>query len=124
MFWIHILKAPMQHVFKPSIVLLVTVYELMYYVITLLNLHVVSPVGSLMATPTINSSVNATELLNCTAMGGPGNRFEWQRMSMSLGFTEQINVTIVSAASGGDYQCIVSNRAGNDTIVTIVNGEF
>lgn len=50
--------------------------------------------------------------------------FEWRRNGVSIGSTAEVNVTITSASSGGDYECIVSNRAGNDSIFTVVNGEW
>ena len=77
-----------------------------------------------MATPTVNSSVNAMELLVCEAEGGPGNLFQWQRMDTILVNDAEVNVTVDSASSGGDYECIVSNAAGNDSIITVINGKL
>jgi len=77
-----------------------------------------------MVTPTVNSNVNAMEQLTCEAEGGPGNRFQWQRMGVSLVNSAAVNVTVESASSGGDYECIVSNAAGNDSIITVINGKL
>lgn len=92
-----------------------------------INLHIfistVSPEGNL--TATIDSYIHAVEMLTCGALGGPQNSFKWTKVESGLqvGLTAEINVTITSAFSGGEYECFVSNDAGNDSIRTIVNGE-
>lgn len=101
-----------------------TLIHVLFLLILLSILDAVSPEGSLMAMPTINSMVNSTELLICTAVGGPGNIFQWRMMDMILVDTDQVNVTVISAQSGGDYDCIVSNAAGSDNITTLVNGIY
>ena len=65
------------------------------------------------------------EILTCGALGGPDNAFEWRKIGSDfpVGVTAEINITITSAFSGGEYECYVSNDAGNDRIITIVNGE-
>ena len=62
--------------------------------------------------------------LNCTASGGPDNMFFWYKDDVLLQSSNNIlNITAVSAADGGLYECVVSNTAGNSTADITVYGK-
>ena len=54
-------------------------------------------------------------ILNCSAMGGPGNVFQWQRNGSDIENSSTLILSNVSAFTGGEYSCIVTNAAGNNT---------
>ena len=53
----------------------------------------------------------------CSAQGGPGNEFQWQRNGGDLENETLANLTVanISASEGGSYTCVVSNAAGDDS---------
>ena len=54
--------------------------------------------------------------LNCSAQGGPNNSYRWEKDGMSIGDSEStLLVNDIDASSGGNYTCLVSNAAGNDS---------
>ena len=60
-------------------------------------------------------------------MGGPGNDFGWLFNKKQLGRSSIVNdsasiltLSNVNASIGGEYSCVVTNRAGNDTASTFV----
>ena len=61
-------------------------------------------------------------------MGGPGNDFGWLFNKKQLGRSSIIvndsastlTLSNVTASIGGEYSCVVTNRAGNDTASTFV----
>ena len=57
---------------------------------------------------------------NCTAQGGPGNTYQWQRNGTNLDneITQTLAITQISANNGDEYTCIVSNVAGSDSAST------
>ena len=89
-------------------------------------LFTVSPAGSVVVTPTINSQQLSTEMLTCLAMGGPGNVFTWTKFDDGsvVNMTADISIMVMDASDGGAYQCSVTNSAGNDTAQTVVNGKI
>ena len=56
----------------------------------------------------------------CSASGGPDNMFQWQKNGADLRGEKQttLQLTLVSAADGGEYTCVVSNSAGSDSTST------
>ena len=52
----------------------------------------------------------------CSALGGPGNMFQWQKDGQDLLSESQSTLTLanVNAMDGGLYTCVVTNAAGND----------
>ena len=56
-------------------------------------------------------------VLNCTASGGPDNMFFWYKDNVLLegDYEHILELTSVSAADGGLYECVVNNTAGNGT---------
>ena len=62
--------------------------------------------------------------LNCTASGGPDNTFSWYKDDVLLQHGNNIlNITTVSAADGGLYECVVNNTAGNNTAYITIYGK-
>ena len=62
--------------------------------------------------------------LNCTASGGPDNLLLWYKDDVLLQRDKNIlNITSVSAADGGLYECVVNNTAGNSTASITIYGK-
>ncbi len=74
---------------------------------------------------TANSFQGEVQTFNCSAMGGPGNMFSWTRLydNTIVGNTSNLTVNVSGATDGGQYRCEVSNQAGNESQVTILNGK-
>ena len=88
--------------------------------------YTVSPEGSVLADPTVinaNSSGDAT--FNCSAMGGPGNTFSWTEIRDNRVVVNGSELTLenIMASDGGQYQCMVENTAGSDTVNVTLNGK-
>ena len=60
---------------------------------------------------------------NCSAQGGPDNTYQWQRNGTDLDneTMETLTISRISATDGGEYTCVVSNAAGNDSASTLLN---
>ena len=60
---------------------------------------------------------------NCLAQGGPDNTYQWQRNGTDLDNETMQTLTIyqISATDGGEYTCVVSNAAGNDSANILLN---
>jgi hypothetical protein len=60
--------------------------------------------------------------LECSAMGGPNNEYQWMvNGSIITGETSQnLTRSNISADDGGMYTCFASNLAGNDSASTFV----
>ncbi len=77
-----------------------------------------------MIDPQIRNSYNQDMVtLSCSAEGGPYNTFLWTylRTGEDVANTSEYTVTS-SVLTGGDYQCTVSNDAGNDNDTATLNG--
>ena len=61
--------------------------------------------------------------LNCLAQGESDNTYQWQRSGSDLDneTTETLTITQISAMDGGEYTCVVSNAAGNNSASTLLN---
>ena len=71
----------------------------------------VSPSTGVTVTPSSTTvPVNATVILNCSGLGGPGNTYQWSSGQTTP--TLQLNVTN-GISDGGTYTCVVTNAAGN-----------
>ena len=80
-----------------------------------------SPEGSVSVSPlnmVFQRGSDAT--FNCTAEGGPGNTYQWQRNGANLDneTMQTLAITQISVNDGDQYTCIVSNAAGNDSAST------
>ena len=65
-----------------------------------------------------------TLTLNCTASGGPDNMLRWFKDDVLLEGSDEniLELTAVSAADGGLYECVVNNTAGNSTANITIYG--
>ena len=83
-----------------------------------------SPVGSVTITPETNNSFNgSTVILTCNSLGGPHNKFRWTYLRTGeIVSTEKIYNFISIVSTGGQYECLVHNDAGNETDTATVNG--
>ena len=77
-----------------------------------------SPEGSVAVSPTMEiSSIRGNVTFSCSAQGGPDNGYQWQYDGVVL--MEETNTTLtiddIGAGNGGNYTCVVSNAAGNDS---------
>ena len=85
----------------------------------------VSPLGSVFITPSVNNSFEEQSVtLTCNARGGPNNGFQWNytRTRVIVGMDSDYTLN-TSVETAGYYQCIVSNRAGSDDNTATVNGK-
>ncbi|KAL5486363.1 hypothetical protein EMCRGX_G018829 [Ephydatia muelleri] len=70
-----------------------------------------SPLTGVTVAPSSTTvAVNATVILNCSGLGGPGNTYRWSSGQTTP--TLQLNVTN-GTSDGGTYTCVVTNAAGN-----------
>ena len=62
----------------------------------------------------------------CSAQGGPGNKFTWTRLSdgMEISNESRLEINVTSASDGSIYQCTVQNDAGNGSATATLNGEL
>ena len=105
--------------------------HVLYYLATyLMNAHsllcyIVSPAGSVNATPeTFNASPNESSRFTCSAEGGPDNTLQWTyTRDNSTVSNEPLLLLTSTAMVGGDYQCRVSNQAGNEAVNVTLNGK-
>jgi len=84
----------------------------------------VSPEGSVSASPlnmVFDRGDNVT--LNCSAQGGPDNTYQWQQNGTDLDneTMQNLAITQISLADGGEYTCVVSNAAGSGSASTLLN---
>ena len=84
-------------------------------------LPLVSPEGSVSVSPlnmVFERGNNVT--FNCTAEGGLGNTYQWQRNGTNLDneTMQTLAITQISVNDGDQYTCVVSNAAGNDSAST------
>lgn len=59
-------------------------------------------------------------------MGGPDNVFSWTHVRSNTVITNNSELALVDlmASDGGQYECLVENRAGRDNINVTLNGNF
>ena len=81
---------------------------------------VVAPQASV--PPNQTFSQGDTDSLNCSSLGGPDNIYQWQFNGEDIVGENSTVLTLsnVTASIGGEYSCVVTNRAGNDTASTFV----
>ncbi len=88
--------------------------------------HPVSPEGSVEAIPSISNAARGDSVeFNCSALGGPVNRFTWTRsfIQRQVANTSQLVVDVEDASDGSEYECLVMNDAGNETATVTLNGK-
>ena len=82
-----------------------------------------SPEGSVAVSPKmVIAEVGETLTFTCSAQGGPDNTYQWQNDGRDL-MNETDTTLIVSniaAMNGGNYTCMVSNTAGNDSATALL----
>ena len=86
----------------------------------------VSPEGSVAATPSfINANRAQQAVFTCSGVGGPDNMFQWvlTRDGSITSNTPELSLTS-TAMIGGDYECTVSNQAGNESATVSLNGIY
>ena len=85
-----------------------------------------SPFGSVFISPQITNSFNGTTVtLTCNAHGGPMNQFTWTYQRTGEQVSNQSVYQFTSSIyTGGDYECLVSNNAGNQTSNATVSGKI
>ena len=72
----------------------------------------------MVATPRdVSSERDVNQTFNCSALGGPGNRFTWTRLLDGEVVSQMSSLTVLvdAADKGSEYHCTVENDAGNDT---------
>ena len=82
-----------------------------------------SPEGSVAVSPEMEiAGVGETVTFNCSAQGGPINTYQWQKDGQDLMNETDTTLTVsnISAMNGGNYTCVVSNAAGNDSATAVL----
>ena len=66
-----------------------------------------------------------SRIFECSAEGGPGNRFSWSKLPDGVTITGSSGLVIMvdSASVGGTYQCTVENMAGFASATAVLNGK-
>ena len=61
----------------------------------------------------------------CYADGGPGNTYEWLRLrdNSVVSSIQELILDNTDPLDGGDYQCTITNDAGNTDVTTSLNGK-
>ena len=88
------------------------------------SVHVaVSPEGSVAVSPGMEiADIGGTVTFSCSAQGGPDNTYRWQNNGRDLMNETDATLTVsnISAMNGGNYTCVVSNAAGNDSATAVL----
>ena len=86
-------------------------------IVYILCSHSVPPSNVVIALNTSIAMRNDSVTFTCDAQGGPSNLYQWQRNGENLDEMTQpiLQLTSVDASDGGEYTCVVSNAAGNDS---------
>ena len=73
-----------------------------------------------------NVTTNNVVTYTCYADGGPGNSYQWIRLRDNevVSMAQELALDNTDPLDGGDYQCTITNNAGNDTAMTTLNGEI
>ena len=82
-----------------------------------------SPEGSVAVSPEmVIADVGGTVIFNCSAQGGPDNTYQWQNDGEDLMNETDANLIVsnITARNGGNYTCVVSNAAGNDSVTAVL----
>ena len=82
------------------------------FVLLCLHSHPVAPYNAMISTVTMNNVVNYT----CYADGGPGNSYQWLRQggNKTVSMKQKLTLDNTDLLDGGDYQCIIANKAGSN----------
>ena len=71
------------------------------------------------------ADVGGTVTFTCFALGGPDNTYQWQKNGSDL--MNETDTTLIvsniSAMNGGNYTCVVSNAADNDSATAVLHVE-
>ena len=77
-----------------------------------------SPEGSAAVSPSMDiTTIRGNVTFSCLAQGGPENEYQWQHNGVDLinKTVNTLNIDDIGAVNGGNYTCVVSNAAGNDS---------
>ena len=97
----------------------------MVSIITYIHTHyfAVSPQGSVsVSPPVLIANLGETITFACTGEGGPNNTYQWFKDDQTLPLYMRANLTLslVNSTHGGEYTCLVSNAAGNESVTTVL----
>ena len=64
--------------------------------------------------------------LNCSSEGGPELEYTWLYLGSIIdnANTSVLTIANLTTSNGGDYTCIVSNKAGSDSETVTIYSEF
>ena len=78
-----------------------------------------------------NATITEVVVINmvtytCYADGGPGNTYEWLQLrdNSVVSSMQELILDSTDPSDGGDYQCTITNNAGDTTIMTTINGKY
>ena len=83
--------------------------------------HPVAPYNAMIS----NVTMNNIAVYTCYADGDPGNSYQWIRLrdDYVVSMTQELILDNTDPLDGGEYQCNITNNAGNDTAMTTLNGK-
>ena len=63
-----------------------------------------------------NVTMNNIVTYTCYADGGPGNSYQWLRLreNITVLMKQKLTLDNTDLLDGGDYQCIIANKAGSN----------
>ena len=84
--------------------------------------HAVAPYNATITEIVDNNNITYV----CHADGGPNNTYEWLRLRDNevVSLTQELTLDNRYSLDDGDYECIVTNAAGNTSAMTTLNGEM
>ena len=87
-----------------------------------LHSHTVAPYNATITEVVVINVVTYT----CYADGRPDNSYQWLRLRDNevVSMTQELTLDNTDPLDGGDYQCTITNIAGNTTAMTTLNGEM
>ena len=82
------------------------------FVLLYFHSHPVAPYNAMISNVTMNNIV----IYTCYADGGPRNSYQWIRLreNKTVSMTQKLTLDNTDLLDGGDYQCIIANKAGNN----------
>ena len=73
----------------------------------------------------IDASFGDNVTFICSSLGGPYNQYQWTHLETDNIVSNEPELTVSSVLfnNGGNYQCEVSNMAGNEIAVSSLNSK-
>ena len=94
------------------------------FVLLYLHSYPVAPYNAMISNVTMNTVVT----YKCYADGGPGNSYQWIRIRQMgkevVSMTQELTLDNTNPLNADNYICSITNDAGSDTAMMLLNGEM